>query len=780
MAKDIRVALELNNRQFNQGIRESTKNVQSFERSSTSSFGKSAAAAAALATAFAGVKKGLNITATFQDLRSSLTTLFGGLQEGADAFDRVTSIAAETQFQVQDITKAFIQLKGAGIEPTKDIIMTFANAAAITTDQLGSFQAAISLLSRTTAGGLGLEELERLSDRGIPVYDILNQKLGLTRKKISEAGSSAEGAAKIIKALGDGINERFGDALANRMSNTNQRISNFNDALSILADSLLTDANAGFGELLKNLTDVVKTLNDNIERVTRFTDAIVKMGGALLSIFLGGKLVTGTKGLVNGLNAMRKGILKTSTATSGLAFGLTALGRQFGIIGIKGKANLNGPLRLLLGIGGTAGGLMGVAGAVLAVVAAFSALNAIFGSEGPTVFEKQRKEIENAQRETDKLVERLEAAKDRLEQVTERGDRGALGGGMSYITNAQTQVDRLTGLLADSTKELEELQKKYKEGQGIVGPPVPDGFVRKTNDDKDANTFLDMLDEKIKNVNKNFRSVKQFKIYIDSLKEIEGQITNNEQWIEYEKRVRAVETAFGMSVKDLEIVKTRFQELNDEISDVANFEDFEAVQGAINEAFKDGDINLKEYNLALEGLRGSLSDAEKGMAIFQNAIADIDTQIADNLVDAIFEGENAIDSLKATFKEAIKQMIADTIRLMVVQTALQAIFGFFGYSASFAPSGGVSSLTKNRQFGGPVMKNKPYIVGEDGPELFMPKQAGDIVPNGKFGGGAQQNVTYNIQAVDAPSFQALVARDPDFIHAVASKGAQNMPSGRRF
>lgn len=779
MAKDIRVALELNNRQFNQGIRESTKNVQSFERSSTSSFGKSAAAAAALATAFAGVKKGLNITATFQDLRSSLTTLFGGLQEGADAFDRVTSIAAETQFQVQDITKAFIQLKGAGIEPTKDIIMTFANAAAITTDQLGSFQAAISLLSRTTAGGLGLEELERLSDRGIPVYDILNQKLGLTRKKISEAGSSAEGAAKIIKALGDGINERFGDALANRMSNTNQRISNFNDALSILADSLLSDTNKGFGELLANLTDTVKSLNDNIETVIKFTGALVDFAKALGLMFIGAKIASFTGSFVSNLGKVNASTAKSVVGFTALKTGLTALGRQFGFIAMK-TAKLSTGARLVLGFGSAIAGLTSGIGVLLAVTAAFAALFAIIEKPiGP--FDKLKESINRSEMATDKLQARLEQAKETLAKYQEQGDRGKMGGGTSYIDNAQTQVDRLTGLLAESTKELKALQKQYKDGVGIVGPPVPDGFVRKTNDDKDVDKFLDMLDEKIKNVNKNFRSVKQFKIYIDSLKAIEGQITNNEQWIEYEKRVRAVETAFGMSVKDLEIVKTRFQELNDEISDVANFEDFEAVQGAINEAFKDGDINLKEYNLALEGLRSSLSDAEKGMAIFQNAIADIDTQIADNLVDAIFEGENAIDSLKATFKEAIKQMIADTIRLMVVQTALQAIFGFFGYSASFAPGGGVSSLTKNRQFGGPVMKNKPYIVGEDGPELFMPSTGGDIIPNGKFGGGgAQQNVTYNIQAVDAPSFQALVARDPDFIHAVASRGAQNMPSGRRF
>ena len=181
MAKDISVALTLDNKQFDRGIAQSSKDVQQFGSTSTKSLAKTAGAVAALTAAFRGLQKGLNIAATFQDLRSSLSTVFGGLDEGAAAFQRVTDIASRTQFQVEDITKAFIQLRGSGIDPTEKVIMTFANAAAITTDQLGSFQAAISLLSRTTAGGLGLEELERLGDRGIPVYDILNKKLGITR-----------------------------------------------------------------------------------------------------------------------------------------------------------------------------------------------------------------------------------------------------------------------------------------------------------------------------------------------------------------------------------------------------------------------------------------------------------------------------------------------------------------------------------------------------------------------------------------------------------------------
>jgi hypothetical protein len=38
--------------------------------------------------------------------------------------------------------------------------------------------------------------------------------------------------------------------------------------------------------------------------------------------------------------------------------------------------------------------------------------------------------------------------------------------------------------------------------------------------------------------------------------------------------------------------------------------------------------------------------------------------------------------------------------------------------------------------GGPIPSNMPAIVGENGPELFMPASSGRIVPNGDFGGGA--------------------------------------------
>ncbi len=45
----------------------------------------------------------------------------------------------------------------------------------------------------------------------------------------------------------------------------------------------------------------------------------------------------------------------------------------------------------------------------------------------------------------------------------------------------------------------------------------------------------------------------------------------------------------------------------------------------------------------------------------------------------------------------------------------------------------VGTGTQERQFGGPVVAGRPYIVGEAGPELFVPPTSGRIVPNADRG-----------------------------------------------
>jgi len=72
--------------------------------------------------------------------------------------------------------------------------------------------------------------------------------------------------------------------------------------------------------------------------------------------------------------------------------------------------------------------------------------------------------------------------------------------------------------------------------------------------------------------------------------------------------------------------------------------------------------------------------------------------------------------------------------------------------------------------GGNLAAGKFGIVGERGPEMISgPATITPMQPTA---------VTYNINAVDAASFKALVAADPSFIYAVSMQGAKGIPGGR--
>ena len=71
---------------------------------------------------------------------------------------------------------------------------------------------------------------------------------------------------------------------------------------------------------------------------------------------------------------------------------------------------------------------------------------------------------------------------------------------------------------------------------------------------------------------------------------------------------------------------------------------------------------------------------------------------------------------------------------------------------------GSSLLNKMKGFekGGRPPVGQPSIVGEKGAELFVPDQAGTIVPNDKLGMGKQVTVNFNINTVDARGFNELL------------------------
>jgi hypothetical protein len=121
----------------------------------------------------------------------------------------------------------------------------------------------------------------------------------------------------------------------------------------------------------------------------------------------------------------------------------------------------------------------------------------------------------------------------------------------------------------------------------------------------------------------------------------------------------------------------------------------------------------------------------------QNAFADISFAAVKGKFDDIGDAfQNLLDS------------ILRSLTNLFAQSLFQKFLGMFlgmgmGYDlpAGFSPSSLIpDTVPIARAIGGPVSMGSPYIVGERGPELFVPSSSGNIVPNGKIGANVQVNV----------------------------------------
>lgn len=124
-----------------------------------------------------------------------------------------------------------------------------------------------------------------------------------------------------------------------------------------------------------------------------------------------------------------------------------------------------------------------------------------------------------------------------------------------------------------------------------------------------------------------------------------------------------------------------------------------------------------------------------------------------------------------SFKEAMKGIISAVIdelfRLFVVQQIVGIVSGALGGLKPGGASGGAfGSSTGNflpgipaNAYGGSVMGNRPTLVGERGPELFIPGGNGTIIPNSNMrGGGGGSPISISVDARGASDPAAVRAQ----------------------
>ena len=159
----------------------------------------------------------------------------------------------------------------------------------------------------------------------------------------------------------------------------------------------------------------------------------------------------------------------------------------------------------------------------------------------------------------------------------------------------------------------------------------------------------------------------------------------------------------------------------------------------------DGQAALEGFNKAFKEVRISAEDFGKAIGtILIGAIDQLSNAIADAVVDGLQDFESFKENLSNIFRDIAKQIIALIIKFLILK-ALEIGLGLGAPTTPPAknPNAGVPPLLLRPGLaaGGPIGAGEGRIVGERGPELFVPEASGRIQPNSSLGGDGGTSIT---------------------------------------
>jgi len=720
MAKEIKVALTLDTKNFNKKMKGAKSSMSGFSSQGkvaqgsviglAARFAPLAAGVVAVTAGFKGLSASLGIASKFEDVRITLQNIIGSAEGGAAALEVIKQAAEKLPFAFEDLAAAAPALSTVSgtIGELEENMMLAADIAAT----FGiPFEDAASQLQRSFSAGAGAADIFRekgvLAAAGFEAG--VKVSIDETIAKFREFGVEVEGAALTLNQTFSGATSQAGDAL------------------TLFGASI---GDAMMPEITAFLNELTKIFRENKEEILAFGTAI------------------GTT-VVNSLIAFAQGVaiaidivLSLGQFASRIAQGIRQnFGEQ-----IKAVANV--------------------------VVKSFAAI-----TEGIATVGIGLGKLISLTTGDETVENYFKAVEDAAENLRTNGldaiaDTRVALGDMIPVTTARDAVNEF---VADFTTGADEIRQS---SSGLVDNI--EGDMRDIGIALSGGGGAISAEEALKKIRGEMSKVASTinKLFngpaMDFQKMFENGVFGKAGLSEGD-----TEKLLAMTKMELALVALGAQFENN----VVKVSEYNAAIAFLTDKFPELGLSIEEAAELVAFLNEQFEDQE-GMRNFLATLGQAQKALSTDLATALLEGKDAMESFKSFFKTMITQIIADTLRLMIIQPILGSLFG-----VQFGSGGNVTGMDFGGSFfgglfgggkaaGGPVMAGKTYLVGEKGPELLsMGSNSGSITPNNMLGGG-RTNVTYNIQAVDAPSFQALVASDPEFMFSVTEAGRRRIPGVR--
>lgn len=176
-----------------------------------------------------------------------------------------------------------------------------------------------------------------------------------------------------------------------------------------------------------------------------------------------------------------------------------------------------------------------------------------------------------------------------------------------------------------------------------------------------------------------------------------------------------------------------------------------ALSAALDELFKMRESPLygPEVEEAISRLRDELETLKKPLAEVNTFAQEAGRNIQDALGDSVLKAlEGNTNDIASLWQNMLNRLIAQTAAAELGKLLLG------DYAKDGKMGGWAGELSKwigslgARADGGPVQAGRPYLVGERGPEIVVPRRSGTVLPNGVGMGGSSRtvNVTINMAA----------------------------------
>lgn len=169
--------------------------------------------------------------------------------------------------------------------------------------------------------------------------------------------------------------------------------------------------------------------------------------------------------------------------------------------------------------------------------------------------------------------------------------------------------------------------------------------------------------------------------------------------------------------------------------------------------------SYEDQQKALKENRSELDSFIESIELSQKAAENYAAKGLKGMEDGMIALISGTKDVSAAFKDMARNVVNELLRMQIRRTITgplargldAAIDGWFNPQASVD----VGTPTP-KAVGGPIQAGKPYMVGERGPELIIPSQNGQVIPNSQLGGNPV-NVTLNISTGVSQTVRAEIA-----------------------